>query len=88
MVMEGDDADALLLLLNRSELGNAFFGLHGPANRIDNQQIGRGGGFDGPYEGGGASGVGAGSFPPAYEVRIDRLELEDRYTGCFASEFP
>ena len=57
--MESDDADALLLLWNRLELGNAVFGLHSPAKRIDNQQIGSSGGFDRPYERSGTSGIGA-----------------------------
>lgn len=88
MVMEGDDADALVLLLNRLELWNAIFGVHGPAERIDNQQISRGGGFDEPHEGGGTSGIGAGSLPLADEIRINGLELKDRYAGGVASEFP
>lgn len=87
-VMEGDDADALVLLLNRLELWDAIFGVHGPSERIDNQQIGRGGGFDDPHEGGGTSGIGAGSFPLADEIRINGLELKYRYAGGVASEFP
>ena len=86
--MEGDDADALVLLLNRLELWDAVFGVHGPAQRIDNQQIGRGGGFDEPHEGGGTSGIGTGSLPLADEIRINSLELKNRYAGGVLSEFP
>ena len=63
--MERDDADTLLPFSSRLELWNAVFGLHGPAKRIDNQQIGSSGGFDHPHEGGGTSGIGAGTFPLA-----------------------
>ncbi len=86
--MEGDDADALVLLLNRLELWDAIFGVHGPAERIDNQQISRGGGFDEPHEGGGTSGIGAGSLPLADEIRINGLKLKDWYASGVASEFP
>ena len=64
-VMERDDAHALVLLFDRLELRDAVFGVHGPLERIDYQQVGRSGGFDHPHEGGGTAGIGAGSFPLA-----------------------
>ena len=42
-VMGRDDAHALVLLFDRLELRDAVFGVHGPLERIDYQQVGRSG---------------------------------------------
>ena len=87
-VMEGNNTDPRLVFLSRFELREPILGFDGSSQGFNDQQVCGSRRLDGPDEGGRATGIGAGPFPLADQVRIDGLELKNRDTGRLMSQLP